>query len=175
MAIFNPPSVNALQKTLDAQLLSGATASMTLNNVTNIVDGVGVVVIDRVDANGESTASKREYVGFTGVSGSTLTGLSRNVDGGGSDQDHAVGAIVEFIFDVVQGKEIKDIIETEHGTDGTHSDITADTIDVGGSVEVDETLDEDDMVSDSDTAIATQQSIKKYVDDCLAYLDLISK
>ena len=121
MAIFHPPSVNALQKTLDAQLLSGATASMTLNNVTSIVNGPGVVVIDRVDSNGDSTASKREYISFTGTSGSTLTGLTRNVDGGGSDQDHSVGAIVEFIFDVVQAQEIKDIVEAEHSTAGAHT------------------------------------------------------
>ena len=123
--IFNPPSVNALQKTLDAQLLAGATASMTLNNVTSIVNGPGVVVVDRVDSNGDSTASKREYISFTAVSGSTVTGLTRNVDGGGSDQDHAVGAIVEFVNDVVQAKEVKDIIETEHSTAGVHSGLTS--------------------------------------------------
>ena len=33
-------------------------------------------------------------------------------------------------------------------------------------------LDEDDMVSDSDTALATQQSIKKYVDDQVSAVDL---
>jgi len=133
MAIYNTPSVNAVQKTLDAQLLSGATASATLNNTTNIVNGLGLCVIDRVDANGKSTASKREYISFTGVSGSTITGLTRNVDGGGSDQDHAVGAIVEFLPDVVQAKAVKDVIETEHNTDGTHKSATVTTLKASGA------------------------------------------
>ena len=131
--IYSPTSVNAVQKTLDAQLLTGVTASMTLNNTTNIPNSPGVCVIDRVDANDKPTATKREYVAYTGVSGSTLTGLTRNVDGGGSDQDHAVGAIVEFIFDVVQGKAIKDTFETEHNSDGTHGSALVTTLKTTGA------------------------------------------
>lgn len=107
-AIKYPTSTNAVQKTLGAQLLAGATTSMTLNNVVGIQNKAGVCVVDRVDANGNATASKREYITFTGVSGSTLTGLTRNSDGGGTDQDHAVGAIVEFVSDVLQQQAIID-------------------------------------------------------------------
>lgn len=125
MAIYHPTSKNAVQKTLDAELLEGATASVTLNNVVGIQDEAGVFVVDRVDANGTATPTKREYISFTGVSGSTLTGLTRNADSGGSDQDHAVGATVEFVSDVLQQQAIIDAIEAEHNDDGTHSDITA--------------------------------------------------
>lgn len=38
-------------------------------------------------------------------------------------------------------------------------------LNVGGSVVVSSILDEDDMASDSDTALATQQSIKAYIDN----------
>lgn len=107
-SIKYPTSTNAVQKTLDAALLAGATTSMTLNSVTGIQNKAGVCVVDRVDANGSDTASKREYITFTGVSGSTLTGLTRNADGGGTDQDHAVGAIVEFVSDVLQQQAIID-------------------------------------------------------------------
>lgn len=107
-AIKYPTSTNAVQKTLDAALLAGATTSMTLNSVTGIQNKAGVCVVDRVDANGSDTASKREYITFTGVSGSTLTGLTRNADGGGTDQDHAVGAIVEFVSDVLQQQAVID-------------------------------------------------------------------
>lgn len=41
-----------------------------------------------------------------------------------------------------------------------------------GTTTVDRILDEDDMVSDSDVALATQQSIKKYVDDSVGNVDL---
>ena len=39
------------------------------------------------------------------------------------------------------------------------------TLVVGTGVTIDAILDEDDMVSDSDTAVPTQQSVKQYVDD----------
>lgn len=103
-------STNAVQKTLDAALLAGVTAAATLNNVVGIQNKAGVFVVDRVDANGTATPSKREYIVFTGVSGSTLTTLTRNADGGGTDQDHAVGAIVEFVSDVLQEQAILDAL-----------------------------------------------------------------
>jgi hypothetical protein len=106
--LLYPTSKNAVQKTLDAQLLAGVTASVTLNNVVGIQNKAGVFVVDRVDANGTPTPNKREYIKFTGVSGSTLTTLTRNADGGGTDQDHAVGAIVEFVSDILQEQAIID-------------------------------------------------------------------
>ncbi|OQA82179.1 MAG: hypothetical protein BWY29_00958 [Microgenomates group bacterium ADurb.Bin238] len=119
--LLNVPLVNGLQKTLDAQLDAGTTASVTLNNTTNI-QYPGVFVVNRIDANGnEKSASEREFIKFTGVSGNTLTGLTRNVDGGSSDQDHAVGSIVEFVADVVWAQALVDVIETEHNSDGTHA------------------------------------------------------
>lgn len=133
MTIFQPPSVNAVQKTLDAQLLSGVTASMTLNNVTGIQNKAGVCVIDAVDANGNATPAKREYVSFTGVSGSTLTGLTRNADGGGTDQDHAVGAIVQFTPDVLQQQGLIDSYQTQHNDDGTHKSALVTTLKATGA------------------------------------------
>ena len=119
--LLNVPLVNGLQKTLDAQLDSGTTASVTLNNTTNI-QSPGVFVVNRIDANGnEKSASEREFIKFTGVSGNTLTGLTRNADGGSSDQDHAVGSIVEFVADVTWAQALVDVIETEHNSDGTHA------------------------------------------------------
>jgi hypothetical protein len=120
MSIYSPPTINAVQKTLGAQLLSGVTAAATLNNVVGIPNAPGVMVVDRVDSSGTSTASLREYIAYTGTSGSTVTGLTRNADSGGTDQDHAVGAVVEFVFDVVQMQAIKDTFETEHAEAGTH-------------------------------------------------------
>lgn len=105
-----PPSQNAVQKTLGAQLLAGVTAAATLNNVTGVQNKSGVFVVDRVDTNGTETPSKREYIGFAGTSGSTVTTLVRNIDGSGTDQDHAIGAIVEFIPDVVWAQAISDAL-----------------------------------------------------------------
>lgn len=112
MALYYPPTANGLQKTLGAQLDEGTTASVTLNNTTSIQNKAGVFVVDRVDTGGtEKAAALREYISFTGVSGSTLTGLTRGLGGGGADQDHAVGAVVEFISDVVQQDGIMDALD----------------------------------------------------------------
>lgn len=106
MPLYYPTSQNAVQKTLGAALNAGVTAAATLNNVTGIQNKAGVLVVDRVDTNGTETPNKREYIGFAGTSGSTVVALTRNIDGGGTDQDHAIGAIVEFIPDVVWAEAI---------------------------------------------------------------------
>lgn len=132
---------------------------MSLSDVVGISNAPGVCVIDRVDANNNPTASKREYISFTGVSGSTLTGLSRGL-AGSTDQIHAVGAIVEFVFDVVQAQAIKDTFETEHNEDGTHSDITLDslTVNSGGMVK-----GWDGWIADTDTWVYVSASSFKVV------------
>lgn len=120
MTIYYPPTTNALQKTLGAQLDQGTTASATLNNTTGVQNKPGVMLIDRVDANGNlKSSSNWEWVIYQGTSGSTVTTLTRGV-GGSSDQDHAVGAIVEFVMDITWAQGFIDTFVTEHGTDGTH-------------------------------------------------------
>lgn len=147
MAILYPPTQNGLQKTLDAQLNQGETSSLTLNNVTGIQNKPGVILINRIDANGnEKTSSLREWVKYTAVSGSTLTGLTRAI-GGSTDQEHAVGSVVEFVPDISVFQAIIDAITVANN---------------------DVFLDEDAMGSDSATKGATQQSIKAYADGKIA-------
>jgi len=155
---FYPTSKNAIQKNLAAQLLSTATTgdAITFDDVDGIQNKPGVLVINRIDANKASTPSAREFISFTGTSGNTVLIDTRNVDGSGATRTHAIGSIVEFISDAVWAQRIIDQALVEHGTDGTHS--VANMI-TGGSVK-----DEDDMASNSATALATQQSIKAYVD-----------
>ena len=163
--LYYPPTQNGLQKTLGAALDTGITASMTLNNVTGIQNKPGVVVIDRIDSNSaEKSASLREYIAYTAVSGSTLTTLTRGL-GGTTDQDHAVGAVVEFIPDITFGQALIDAFLVEHKeADATHGAVTATSINLGSTIAVTGTLDEDNMVSNSAVKVATQQSIKAYVD-----------
>ena len=102
MPLRSPTSQNGIQKTLDAQLDTGSTASATLNNTTNIQNKPGVMLINRIDTSGaEKTAAVREFVAYAGTSGSTVTTLTRNDDCSTSDHDHAVGPGVEFIPVVV--------------------------------------------------------------------------
>ena len=110
-ALLSPTSDNFVQKTLGAALLAGAT-TVTLNNTTNIPNLPGAFIVDRIDTNDVETPNKREVITYTGVSGSTLTGLTRNADGSGSDQDHAINAIVEFGPDILWAQSIYDALSS---------------------------------------------------------------
>jgi hypothetical protein len=120
MALIFPPTQNGLQKTLGAQLDTGATVSATLNNTTGLQNLKGLFVVDRIDTSGaEKDAAVREYISFAGVSGSTVTTLVRGL-GGTTDQDHAIGAVVEFVMDVVQMQALLDVLTAEHSVAGVH-------------------------------------------------------
>lgn len=168
--IKSVPNINAAQKTLDAEFAAGANTATFNESVEAMFPDVsatnpGVFVVDRLDANGAKTPLKREYCTFTGVSGAVVSGVVKNADGSGSDQGHAVGAIVEFVPDVLWAQSVRDTFEEEHDADGTHGAITPSSIQVGGSgVTATGILDEDDMASDSAVKLASQQSIKAYVD-----------
>ena len=108
-ALLSPTSDNFVQKTLGAELLAGAT-TVTLNNVTSIPNLPGVFIVDRIDTNDVETPTKREVISYAGVSGSTLTGLTRNADGSGSDQTHAINGIVEFGPDILWAQSIYDAL-----------------------------------------------------------------
>ena len=109
--LYYPPTRNALQKTLGAALDEGTTSAATLNNVTGIQNKAGVCVIDRVDSNGTvKSSSDWEWISFTGTSGSTITTLTRGL-AGSSDQDHAVGAIVEFVADAIWADGVMDALD----------------------------------------------------------------
>lgn len=107
--LYAPPTQNFIQKTLDAALLTGATASATFNNLTGIQNLPGVFIVDRVDANGTETPNKREVIAYTATSGLTTTSLTRGL-AGSTDQEHAVGAIVEFAPDVTWAQSIYDAL-----------------------------------------------------------------
>jgi len=174
-----PPTRNGVQKTLDAQLDSGVTASLTLNNVTGIQNKAGVIVVNRIDTNGaEKDPSLREYIIYTGTSGNTLTGLTRNADSSTSDQDHAVGSVVEFIPDVLWGQAIVDALvnlvdastgavdttkvvtptDTQTLTNKTFTSPVFNTGVSGTAIDTDGTL-----AANSDTLLASQKAVKTYV------------
>jgi hypothetical protein len=127
--LYNVPLKNAVQKTLANTLTSGETATITFaTSVSSDLQASssipGILVIDRVDVNGTLTPSLTEYISFEGVSGSTVTGLVRGL-GGSSAQGHSIGAIVEFVPDVVWADSLNDVITTQHNADGTHKTLSA--------------------------------------------------
>jgi len=127
--LYNVPLKNAVQKTLANTLTSGETATITFaTSVSSDLQASssipGILVIDRVDVNGTLTPSLTEYISFEGVSGSTVTGLVRGL-GGTSAQGHSIGAIVEFVPDVVWADAINDVFTTEHNANGTHKTLSS--------------------------------------------------
>lgn len=122
--LYNVPLENGVQLTLQNALLTGVTTLMTFTaSVTSKLQASstipGTLVIDRVDANGNLTPTKTEYISFTGVSGSTVTGLTRGL-ANSTNQDHSAGAIVEFVPDVIWADAINDTFIVGHNADGTH-------------------------------------------------------
>lgn len=131
--LYYPPTANFIQKTLASELLTGVTASASLNNTTKIQNAAGVMIIDRIDANGSETPTKVEVIPFTSTSGSTVVTLTRGA-AGTTDQDHAVGAIVEFGPDIVWAQGIIDTFVVEHNVDGTHKAALVTTLKATGAV-----------------------------------------
>jgi hypothetical protein len=129
---YYPTTKNGIQKLLAAQLLSTATTgdAITFDDVEGLDNVPGVLVINRINSNGESTPSSREFISYTGTAGNTVLIETRNVDSSGAARTHAVGSIVEFVADAVWAKRVIDQIKVEHNQDGTHSDITADSADI---------------------------------------------
>lgn len=169
MTLYYPPTQNGLQKELDAQLDQGVTAALTLNNVTGVPNNPGVVLINRVSSGGTPlSAAVREWVIYTGTSGNTLTGLTRGV-GGSTDQDHAVGSIVEFVTDITWAQGIIDTILAEHDTSGAHTKTGADTALVSGTAGTNGNLSswnaDGDLVDASITATGAKTATITFIID----------
>jgi len=113
--LWKASTSNAFQTTLNGNVLSGD-SSITLTSVTGL-QAPGVLVIDRVDANGTATNSLREYISFTGISTNTLTGVSRGL-GGSTAQSHTSGAVVEETFSVTHWGDLLDFLAVSHNSSG---------------------------------------------------------
>jgi hypothetical protein len=126
--LYSVPLKNSVQKTLAGTLTQAEVGTITLDSSVALElqatsSMKGLLVIDRVDVNGVLTPTKTEYISYTGVSGSTVTGLTRAL-AGTSAQGHSIGAIVEFVPDITWGQAINDVITEQHNSDGTHKTLS---------------------------------------------------
>lgn len=143
------PTKNAVQKTLSAQLLSSAGNGdpISFDDVDGILNLPGVLVINRVDTSGTSTAAKREYIEYSGTSGNTVLIETRNVDNSNAALTHAVGSIVEFIPDVTWADRIYDTLSLYiDPTDNTVRDIQGGELILDADGDTSITADTDDQV-----------------------------
>jgi len=110
-----------------------------------------------IDPDSDAT---REYIKVTSRSGVSLT-VVRNIDtDSGGLNAHAVGAKVRMVAMKQHFDDLHDRVDTIMNSDGT-------AVNTSGLVK-----DEDNMASDSATHLATQQSIKAYVDSQVTAQDL---
>lgn len=184
--LWDAPSVNFFSTTLNGGI-NNSVDTITLSSVTGL-NAPGVLIINREDGNGTATPSAREVISFTGISGSDLTGVTRGYDGS-TARAHSSGALVEAVFTVgmwndaiaaltnvvVAGTGAVDTtkVVTLTGTQTlTNKTLTSPAINTGTltspvintAISGTAFLDEDDMASDAADKVASQQSIKAYVD-----------
>jgi hypothetical protein len=120
--LYESSSQNAFSTTLNGTI-NDTVQTVTLTSVSNLV-APGVIVLDRQDGSGNDTPSKREYISFTGISGSDLTGVVRGV-AGSTAQSHSSGALVEAILTVTHWTDLVDFLQVEHDSAGKHVISTA--------------------------------------------------
>lgn len=115
--IYHTATSNAFSTSLNGSI-DNAVTTITLSSVTSL-QSPGVLVIDRQDGSGNNTPTKREFITFTGISGSDLTGVTRGV-AGSTAQSHSSGALVEETFSTTHWESLGDLVRVEHTSTGTH-------------------------------------------------------
>ena len=157
---------NAYESTITTALTADASgtsisidAAPTDSSNTAITGAVVMYLVIDPDSD-----SQREYVKVTNISGTTLT-VVRNIDsGGGGLRTHAAGAKIRQVAQAQHFDDIHDRIDKVINEDGSSLNTTTGVV-----------KDEDTMSSNSDTHLATQQSIKAYVDTQIQTKDQLSE
>lgn len=96
-------TANAINTTLNGNI-SSTDSTVSLTSTTGL-QAPGVLVIDRQDANNNSTPALREYISFTGISSNSITGVTRGL-GTSTAQTHASSAKVEEVFSVTHWNDM---------------------------------------------------------------------
>jgi len=121
------------------------------------------LTFDRVDSSGTKTPSKMERI-LGKITGANFVVSSGGRAVEGTEQAHT-SPVVEMVFNAYDYNDLIDAHLIGFNQDGTLKNSTVLTTPViNTSVSGTAILDEDNMVSDSAVKLATQQSIKAYVD-----------
>ena len=157
---------NAYESTITSALTADA-SNITISVDTAPTDSTNTAITGAVvmylvlDPDSDS---QREYVKVTNISGTTLT-VTRNIDtGGGGLRTHAAGAKIRQTTQAQHFDDIHDRVNKIINEDGSSLNTTTGVV-----------KDEDTMTSDSASHLATQQSIKAYVDSQVASKDALSE
>lgn len=130
------------------------------------------IIVDRVSTTGTFTPDLEEII-MGIVSGTNIITADRGVEG--TAQEHSAGAVVEIKLTADMWNRMVQGIKQEHNQDGTHSDITADTVEttaleINSTGPIDKVLPSTatDGELDDDEALVTGKKIKAYVDTEIA-------
>jgi len=159
---------------------AAGTTTIPLSSAANLDNGDAYVfVINRVTTSGAKNELSEMETVIGELSGTNFVNCVRGQEG--TAQAWEAGIVVEILFTATHWNKMIDAFTAEHSPDdGTHKDVTATsvtsetieattsadlkTLAIDGGTAMTAVKDEDDMASNSATALATQQSIKAYVD-----------
>lgn len=130
-----PEAQNGFSTTLSGTITGGAT-TVGLTSVGSYTNGKPVVlVVDPTDAS-----KKQTFTGTVDTSGTQITNVKWTA---GTNQSHSAGATVVDYFTATVVDMICKGILVEHGQDGKHDAVTADSVVIadGGNLEVDHILE----------------------------------
>jgi hypothetical protein len=148
-SIFVAPTQNYFSTTLNGAINDSVT-TITLNSTTNL-QAPGYLVIDREDGSGTATPNSREVISFTGISGSDITGVTRD-DDGSTARSHSDGALVESVMTVGTWNSLATAVATHATPTGT--------ITTGSAATIAERLTASALVVPSIASIARTESDK---------------
>ena len=156
---------NFFETTLNGILASGATA-MTLTAAPTS-DGTSAIAAPYYLVIDPDNASNREVVEVTAASGTTVSAMTRDVEGRhSSDPTHVSGTTVRMAVVKEMFEDVHDRVNADETTNAAHRSNTSNPHSVTFAQLG--LLDEDDMASDSATLAPSQQSVKSYVDTQVA-------
>lgn len=143
---------------------TGESVTITPASVVGLpTDTEITLTFDRVDSSGTKTPSKMERI-LGKITGANFVVSSGGRAVEGTEQAHT-SPVVEMVFNAYDYNDLIDAHLVGFNQDGTLKNSTVLTTPViNTSVSGTAILDEDNMASDSAVKLATQQSIKAYVD-----------
>ena len=152
---------NFFETTLNGILASGAT-NATLNAAPTS-DGTSNIAAPYFLVLDPDSAANREVILVTASSGTTLSTITRDVEGRHTtDPTHVDGTTVRMSVIKEMFEDIHDRVDADETTNAAHRSSTSNPHTVTFAQLG--LLDEDDMTSNSATAAPSQQSVKAYVD-----------
>jgi hypothetical protein len=147
----------------------------TNGNINLTPNGAGEVNISKVDIDagaidgvsiGTNSATTELQVDNLNLNGNAIT--STDTDGNIALTPNGAGEVDITKVDIAGGEIDGTTIGANSAAAGTFTNLTASTnLTLASGATVTAILDQDDLSSNSDTALATQQSIKAYVDSSL--------